>query len=54
MADATSAAPWRKPRKPVDNDREETPARYVLVALMPFVVVATIAAIVFYLTLPLR
>jgi hypothetical protein len=46
--------PRRPPRRPVDNDREETIGRYWLVVLMPIAVAATVAAIMFYLTLPLR
>ena len=45
------ARPWTKP---VDNDRDETLGRYALVVLMPAIVIATTAAIMFYLTLPLR
>ena len=37
-----------------ENDRTETPARFAYVVMMPVVLVALVALIVFYLTLPLR
>jgi len=40
-------------RRPVDNERDETKGRYLLVVLMPIAVFATIALLL-YLTLPLR
>jgi hypothetical protein len=51
---ASAAAPKAPTTRHSENDMDETPARWVIVALMPVVIFATIAAIVFWLTLPLR
>lgn len=37
-----------------DNDRDETPARFVIVVMMPLVILALVAAIVYWLSLPLH
>lgn len=51
----TTAAPTTAPaRRESENDMDETPARFAIIALMPIVILATVAAIVFWLTLPLR
>lgn len=59
---ATTKGGAERPRKksgatagrPSENERTETVGRFWLVVMMPVVITALVALIMFYLTLPLR